>query len=85
MKELEKISNLCFWSKMSFHKVIFTPITTAQRNLHFMAYMFIFEPLEVPIFRFPKFPKKNIPKTLLLQLDFFEHHPEHINFFTFTL
>ena len=35
MKELKKISILCFRSKMSFHKVIFKPITTAQWNLHF--------------------------------------------------
>ena len=64
MKELEKISNLCFRSKMSFHKVIFKPITTAQRNLHFYD---LYAHFRTPLSSHIQIPKKNVPKTLLLQ------------------
>ena len=81
MKELEKISNLCFRSKMSFHKVIFKPITTAQRNLHFYD---LYVHFRTPLSSHIQIAKKNVPKTPLLQFDFFDHHPEHIIFSTFT-
>ena len=71
MKELEKMSNLCFRSKMSFHKVIFKPITTAQRNLHFYD---LYAHFRTPLSSHIQIPKKNVPKTLLLQMDFFDHH-----------
>ena len=63
------------------HKVIFTPITAAQGNLHFYdLYVYFWTPLSSHI----GISKISTPKTLLSQMDYFEHHPEHIIFFTFS-
>ena len=71
MKELEKISNLCFWSKMSFHKVIFKPITTAQRNLHFNdLYVHFWTPLSSHI-QIPKIPQKKYAQNSTFTNGFF--------------
>lgn len=50
---------------MSFHKVIFKPITTAQRNLHFYD---LYAHFRTPLSSHIQIPKKNVPKTLLLQM-----------------
>ena len=65
MKELQKISQLGFNSKMMLHKVIFIPITTALRILHFYdLYVHLTTPLSSHIQIF----KITTPKTLLSQM-----------------
>ena len=65
---------------MMFHKVICIPIMTALRILHFYdLYVHFSTPLSSHI----QIPQKKVPKTLLLQLTTFGHHPEHIIFSTF--
>ena len=65
MKELKKISKLGFNSKMMFHKVIFIPITTALRILHFYDLYVIFS---TPSTSHIGISKITTPKTLLSQM-----------------
>ena len=65
MKELNKISKFGFNSKMMFHKVIFIPITTALRILHFYDLYVIFS---TPSTSHIEISKITTPKTLLSQM-----------------
>ena len=65
MKELKKISKLGFNSKMMFHKVIFIPITTALRILHFYDLYVI---LSTPTTSHIGISKISTPKNLLSQM-----------------
>ena len=65
MKELKKISKFGFNSKMMLHKVIFIPITTALRILHFNDMYVIFW---TPSTSHIQISKITTPKTLLSQM-----------------